>query len=452
MKQAQSIRSLALDLLIQREREHGDITDLVKGAFAADAAGESARDRAFLKQLTVGTVERLITLDALIDRLASAPVRSQKPTVRNALRMGAYQILYMDGVADHAAVDESVQLVKTRLSVKPAGFVNAILRRIVRERERFLQEIDEADPPVRYSLPPYLWELFEKERGRAQAERICASFFVPRDLTIRPDPRLLKDAERYDEWERALAQAVPGLRHHPMLPQFLQLPDPGDLCRLPGYAEGCFTVQDAAGALAVAAAGIRPEDRVLDVCAAPGGKSLYAAALLNDPSQLLARDVSEEKCARLRENAERMRLSGMQIEVFDATLFDYSAVEGYDVVLCDLPCSGYGVLGRKPEIRYRAGEAQTESLVRLQRDILSNAARYVRPGGTLIYSTCTVSRAENEDNAAWLASEYPYRLTDWMDAELPGSIRGAVRDGCLQILPGEQESDGFFIARFRRTE
>lgn len=452
MKQAQSIRSLALDLLIQREREHGDITDLLKGAFAADAAGESARDRAFLKQLTVGTVERLITLDALIDRLASAPVRSQKPTVRNALRMGAYQILYMDGVADHAAVDESVQLVKTRLSVKPAGFVNAILRRIVRERERFLQEIDEADPPVRYSLPPYLWELFEKERGRAQAERICASFFVPRDLTIRPDPRLLKDAERYDEWERALAQAVPGLRHHPMLPQFLQLPDPGDLRRLPGYAEGCFTVQDAAGALAVAAAGIRPEDRVLDVCAAPGGKSLYAAALLNDPSQLLARDVSEEKCARLRENAERMRLSGMQIEVFDATLFDYSAVEGYDVVLCDLPCSGYGVLGRKPEIRYRAGEAQTESLVRLQRDILSNAARYVRPGGTLIYSTCTVSRAENEDNAAWLASEYPYRLTDWMDAELPGSIRGAVRDGCLQILPGEQESDGFFIARFRRTE
>ncbi|MCR5676268.1 MAG: 16S rRNA (cytosine(967)-C(5))-methyltransferase RsmB [Lachnospiraceae bacterium] len=445
-------REVALQLLEERELHGSDISMLLKDALAKAGASLSVRDRAFVKELAVGTVERQITLDAVIDRIASVRTRRMKPVVRCAIRMGAYQILWLDGVPASAAVDESVKLVKERMPLKIAGFVNAVLRRITRERESILARLDNPETPVgeRFSVPQYLCRLFKKERGREQTARICAAFLQKRPVCLRPDPRLFADEARYAEWERALTEAVGSVRHHPAMPALLLVGEPGDVRMLPGFADGLFTVQDAASALTVAAAGLKPADRVLDICAAPGGKAMYAAALLRDASQLTARDVSEEKCALLKENAERMRLSGMRIEVRDATVFDPASEEQFDTVFCDLPCSGFGVIGRKPEIKYRACSTQTDALVALQRSILENAARYVRPGGVLIYSTCTISRAENEDNVRWFTGAHPFATEPWLDAGIAGAVRSQVRDGCLQLLPGVNETDGFFIARMRK--
>lgn len=505
-------REIAFALLCERERTNGDITELCKAAMrssggtpysseknsprgakeiAGSAASLSVRNRALVRQLAVGTVEHLITLDAVINRIASVKTTSMKVAVRNVLRMGTFQILFLSGIPAHAAVDESVRLIRPRTSVKIAGFVNAVLRRISREKKDILAHLSSPDTPVgeRYSMPPYLCRLFEKERGPEETERIFAALCARRDLCIRPDPRLVADPEKLRAWEAELAEALSGdispapddtgdgsfsgeassdtvsddgsfsgeassdaapFTRHPLLPQVLLLKDPGDVTKLPGYADGAFVVQDAAGVLAVDAAGIRPTDRVLDVCAAPGGKALYAAALVNDPAQVIARDVSEDKCAILKENAQRLRLSGMQIQTFDATVFDPSLEGVMDVVLCDLPCSGFGVMGRKPEIRYHASAAKTDSLVQLQRQILDTAWHYVRPGGILLYSTCTLSLAENEDNVAWFTAEYPFATEPWLDAHVPGALRGAVKNGCLTLLPGVYGTDGFFITRMRR--
>jgi 16S rRNA (cytosine967-C5)-methyltransferase len=177
------------------------------------------------------------------------------------------------------------------------------------------------DLSIRCSVSPYLCELLSKERGEEQAAAILAAGLVPRALSIRPDPRLAADKERYDRWLDALRGAVGSVRSHPLLPRLLLVDDPGDIRKLPGFTEGAFAVQDAASALAVDAAGIGRDDLVLDVCAAPGGKAIYAASLLKDPSRMTARDLTEEKCALIKENAERMRLSGMRIRQQDASHF-----------------------------------------------------------------------------------------------------------------------------------
>ncbi|MCR4763823.1 MAG: 16S rRNA (cytosine(967)-C(5))-methyltransferase RsmB [Lachnospiraceae bacterium] len=449
---SKNAREVALELLLLRERKNGDITELLKDAFAKAGASLSVQDRSFVKQLAVGTTERLLSLDAVIDRAASVRVPAMKPTIRAVIRMGTYQILFLDSVSDWAAVDESVKLVRRRFPAKLSGFVNAVLRRIAREKERFLETVNTSDVTVRYSVPPYLADLFLRERGEEETNRMLASFLDARPLTIRPDERLLRDGERYAGWEQALTDAVGSVRHHPLVPDLLMITDPGDIRRLPGFSEGAFVVQDAAGAVAVLAAGIRPDDRVLDVCAAPGSKSLYAASLLQDASQLTARDISDEKCAILRENARRMHLSAMRIEVHDATIADPSSEGAYDVVLCDLPCTGFGVIGRKPEIRYHASKERTAELAALQKRILDTVWRYVRPGGILLYSTCTVSRAENEENTEWFTESHPFVTESWVNASLPGSVRGRVNGGCLQLIPGQDETDGFYIARMRRKE
>ena len=445
-----STREIAADLMLMREQSGADITDLLKASFTREAAALSTQDRAFLKQLVIGTTERLYSLDAAIDRIASVRVKAMMPTIRAVIRVGAYQILYLDAVRDAAAVDEAVKSVKQAFPRKVSGFVNAVLRHISRDKEELMTWLRGRDLSIRCSVSPYLCELLRKERGEEQAAAILAAGLVPRALSIRPDPRLAAEKERYDRWLDALRGAVGSVRSHPLLPRLLLVDDPGDIRKLPGFTEGAFAVQDAASALAVDAAGIGRDDLVLDVCAAPGGKAIYAASLLKDPSRMTARDLTEEKCALLKENAERMRLSGMRIRQQDATEPTPEENERYDVVFCDLPCTGFGVMGRKPEIKYRADAESTASLVSLQRKILAVAADYVKPGGKLIYSTCTISRAENEDNVRWFVENRPFVTESWTDADVPGVIRGSVVNGCLQLLPGEGETDGFFIARLRK--
>ena len=191
-------------------------------------------------------------------------------------------------------------------------------------------------------------------------------------------------------------------------------------------------------------AGIREGDRILDLCAAPGGKSIHAAQKLNGTGLVVSRDISEEKTALIRENQQRMKIQNIEITEGDARIFFEKDREAYDLVLADLPCSGLGIMGKKPDIRYHAKKEGLESLKALQREILKNAATYVKPGGILLYSTCTINRGENEENAQWLTRQFPLRLES-LSPYLPQALKEEGKEGMLQLLPGVHETDGFFI-------
>ncbi len=446
-------REAALKALIRREKTQGDITECL----GALTEGLDARDAAFAKRLAAGTVKRQITLDAVIDRYATTKTRAMKPVIRVIIRLGAYQILYVDSVRDAAAVDEAVKQAKDRRLAVLSGFVNGVLRAIADDRDDILRWISEAPAGIKHGMPKYPLGVFLSERGIAETERILEALDGERPVTIRTNRAVLDETAKLTEWERELRRGCEVSKHvlsDTLFPTGDQavytLSGSGDIRRLPGYDDGAFVVMDASGVLAVLAAGIKPDDLVLDMCAAPGSKALFAASLLADPRRLTAWDVSEARLDVLRENARRLRLGEIGIQRRDAaseaSRDGVSEAGEYDVVLCDAPCTGFGVMGRKPDIRFDSSAKKTDQLIALQRKLLSNAASLLKPGGTLIYSTCTISRRENEGNVKWISENTDLVPTDW-DTDTPGMV---TKDGCLQIMPGAYGTDGFFIARLTK--
>ena len=443
-------RDAALKALIRREKTQGDITECLGGL--TDEL--DARDAAFAKRLAIGTVKRQITLDAVIDRYASTKTRAMKPVIRVILRLGTYQILYVGSVRDAAAVDEAVKQAKDRRLAPLSGFVNGVLRAVADHRDEILTWIDEAPAGIKHGMPKYPLGVFLSDRGIAETDRILEALEMDRPVTIRTNRAVLDSAEKLDRWESRLRGFCEVSKHvlsDPCFPAGGQavytLGGAGDIRKLPGYEDGAFVVMDASGVLAVLAAGIKPGDLVLDMCAAPGSKALFAASLLDDPGQLTAWDVSAERLKVLKENARRLRLDGIRIKECDGTgELQTAGIGSFDVVLCDAPCTGFGVMGRKPDIRFGASSKKTASLIELQRKLLLNAASLLKQGGTLIYSTCTINRSENEGNVKWLAENTGLTLSDWQTG-----IDGMTPvNGCLQIMPGRWDTDGFFIARLTK--
>ncbi|MCR5476558.1 MAG: 16S rRNA (cytosine(967)-C(5))-methyltransferase RsmB [Lachnospiraceae bacterium] len=438
MKEQTAVRELVLDTLLEEERAPGHSHLLIAGLLEKNR-DLPQRDKAFAKRLFEGTVERRITLDYFLNTVSKTPVRKMKPLIRCLLRMGTYQLLYMDQVADYAAISESVNLAGKRGFAALKGFVNGVLRSIARGRDAGSLTLPERDAdPVRHtsvktSVPEELVRVFVCEYGPERAEEILEGFLSVRPVSLRFRTDL-SEAEK----ERILEEMRKGgaqLRQSPLAAQVYLLTGAGDLTDLPGYREGAFLVQDASSVCAVLAAGIRPGDRVLDCCAAPGGKSLLAFELAGPDGSVTARDVSAEKAARIRENAKRMGAENLQVEVWDAGIFRQEDAGTYDVVLLDVPCSGLGILGKKRDIKYRLGEEDFASLEALQERIVSVCAQYVRPGGTLLYSTCTLRRAENEDRAEWIAREAGFSLEEMR-----------------RFTPDTDPCDGFFYAVLRKKE
>ena len=362
----------------------------------------------------------------------------------------------MNSVRAAAAVDEAVKQTKDRRLAPLSGFVNGVLRAVAEHREDILTWIEEAPAGIRYGMPKYPLGVFLSDRGIAETDRILEALDLDRPVTVRTNRVVLDSADKLGAWEKELCSVCEAAKHvlsdrcFPAGDQALYtLSGAGDIRRLPGYEDGAFTVMDASGVLAVLAAGIKPGDKVLDMCAAPGSKALFAASLLYDPGQLTAWDVSEKRLDTLRENAGRLRLDGVNMRQRDAADILTSNEEDqgtYDVILCDAPCTGFGVMGRKPDIRFNSSSKKTASLIELQRKLLMNAASLLKPGGTLIYSTCTINRSENESNVKWLAEN-----SDLVPADWETGIEGmAPVNGCLQIMPGRWDTDGFFIARLVR--
>lgn len=412
------------------------------------------REKAFIKRVTEGTVERRIELDYILDQFSSVPVPKMKPFIRNLMRMSLYQLLYMDAVPDSAVCNEAVKLAQKRNFRSLKGFVNGVLRNIARNREKIVWPDPGKDwqkaVSVRYSMPEFLLELWEKDYGRERTENLCGEFLKIRPVSLRISERL--SPEEQERLVEAWREKGVVCERHPYLSYAWRCRNLEGLQRLPGFAEGLVTVQDVSSMLVTECAGIKEGDFVLDVCAAPGGKCLHAASKLRGGGQVEARDVSEEKAALIRENIERIKAENVRVKVHDARLFDPETEGKADVLYLDLPCSGLGILGKKRDIKYHVTAESLGELTGLQREIIENSWRYVKPGGVVLYSTCTIHRAENEEQVRWMCEHFPL-APESLNPYLPKGLQcEEAESGMLQLMPGVHDCDGFFLARMRRSE
>lgn len=439
------LRMLALDSVLEYDRTGQKLDAIIHAKLNQNPQLEPSQRRFYIR-LTQGTVENRIRLDYRIAAYSDTPLKKIRPVLLWILRLGAYQIEAMDGTPESAIVNEAVKMAEKRGFGRLKGFVNAVLRNMIRYPEKV--NWPEEDEPVQYisvmySVPVYLAEKFIRNCGFEKTKEIFTSFAADKPPAIHiktTDNDVRKTVE-------SLRAEGARIQEAPWPANAFYLPEHPELSTLSAFREGKFFVQDISSQLAVHAAGIRPGDGILDVCAAPGGKSLLAADLLGGTGRVVSRDVSGNRVKTLRENIDRMGFSNITAEEKDALAYDEESRGKFDIVLVDAPCTGYGVIGRKPDIKYTASAQKEEELAALQRRILHNAASYVRPGGTLVYSTCTISEKENEENAEWFLKEHDFTGLP-LDDRLPDGL--GCPGSCLQLLP-DGDHDGFFIACFRRA-
>ena len=415
----------------------------------------SRKDRAFIKQLTLGTVERLFTIDHIIDKYSNIKTKSQKSVIRNIVRMGVFQIIFLN-VPDSAACNEAVKLAKKRGFTGLSGFVNGILRTVAREKEAVVSDINSPgqDISVRFSVPRWIADYYTDYYGGTVTEAVLEyqngkSSVQIRCNTCRIDPDdlfelLKKELDEDDQGPDPFSDMA-------KIPVIKREDDPKCMIlkgcdRIDGsgsFKKGLFAVQDYSSVLSgdcfdmvLFAEGKNRTLKILDICASPGGKAMNIAdrfARAGMKADITACDVSENKLRLIRENTERCGFDNIRAELRDARVFLPRYEDYYDLVIADVPCSGLGVIGRKPDIRYNMTPERIDGLVRLQREILANAVRYVRHNGYMIFSTCTAGRAENEDNKDFIIRSGFTSLLE------------------RRIFPGELDSDGFYYSLLKRS-
>lgn len=444
MTNSENLRDIVCDLLLETTREqtpsHVAIRRMLE-KYQYLGSGE----RRFISRLTRGTLERQISLDWMIERFSSVKVKKMKPVIRTILRMSVYQIKYMDGVPDSAVCNEAVKLAKKRGFKNLSGFVNGVLRNMIRHPEKL--DLPEDNFSVYYSQPQWLVDYWTDRYGKEKTKEMFEWFLGEQPLTV----RVCKNRMTPEEFVgRMKAQNVEAIQN-PLVQEAFILKGFDYLGALEEFREGFCTVQDVSSMLVAKAAGVKPTDKVIDVCAAPGGKSIQISELLTDGGQVISRDLTEAKVGLIEENIQRMNAGHIQAECQDALVFRPEDKESADIIIADLPCSGLGVIGRKADIKYRMSRENMKSLADLQRKILSIVQAYVKPGGCLIYSTCTVNPEENEENVRWFQENYPFE-PESLAGFLPEGINSdTMEQGRIQLMPGEYGTDGFFIARFRRS-
>lgn len=428
-------REAALRTLVACEKQDAWADGFLKRTLKE--AGLSGRDAALATRLTFGVVQNRMLLDWYVDRFAKGKLDLN---VRTALRLGAYQILFMDRIPASAAVNESVKLTR-KFCKNPgaAGLVNAVLRNL----ERTKQELTPPeDLSVRYSHPQWLVDLFVRRLGEADAQKLleCHNGEVPTMAQINTCRTTAKALQE------TLASAGVEAQPHSWLEDCLTLQGTGSLEQLEAFQAGDFYIQDAAARLAVMAADPKPGMRVLDVCAAPGGKSFAAAIAMEDKGDITSCDIHPHKQALIENGAQRLGLTAIHAKTQNGKERVPEWVNSFDLVIADVPCSGLGIIRKKPDIRYKDPKPLA-GLPAIQKAILDNVSAYVKPSGVLLYSTCTLMEQENENIVKQFVENHPDFSLEPM--ELPEPV-GAAAEGYVTLWPHIHGTDGFFIAKLRR--
>lgn len=447
-------REVVLDMLLslrEGKLSHTILKDTLDSYLYLDKSS-----RGFITRLYEGTIEKRLYLDFIIDGYSKTPVKKMKPIIMLLLEMAVYQLFFMDRVPDSAAINEAVKLAKKRGFTGLSGFVNGVLRNIARNKENIALPDKNKDLikylEIKYSTPRTVVEYLIKDYGNHEAEEILEAFEEKRPLVARA-------TKNREELIKKLEAEGARVSTDTIFPESLKILELDSLSYLESFEEGDFAIQDESSQFIGKIVGLPKGARVLDLCAAPGGKSLLFAEM-EEVDEIISCDITESKTELIEDNIRRIGTDKIRTIVNDASLYNPDFVDGFDLVICDLPCSGLGVMGRKRDIKYNVTEDKIRELAKLQKKILENAVRYVKKGGRLIYSTCTMTKAENEENFTFISEFKGFSAVDFSD-----KIRGYVdrykdgerlvneaKKGFIRLFPGELGTDGFFISEFMREE
>lgn len=449
MTKAINEREIVLEVLLEIT-EHGMYSHIVLRDVLNKYQYLEKKERSFITRVTEGTLEHMMEIDFILDQFSKVKVKKMKPVIRNIMRSAVYQMKYMDSVPVSAACNEAVKLAVRKGFGSLRGFVNGVLRNVARN----LDQIEYPAEPlkrlsIQYSMPEWILNLWLKAYDSDVVEQMLQAFQRETPLTIRCNLRMVtpKQLKEHLEAEGVTVKAHPYLEYAFHISGFDYLGD------LESFQNGEFSVQDISSMLVSELAGPKEGDYVIDVCAAPGGKSLHMAEKLNGSGHVEARDLTEYKVGLIQENIERTGLSNVEAVQQDALIFDETSIGKADIVLADLPCSGLGVLAKKTDLKYKATKEGADSLAKLQREMLKNVQAYVKDEGKLVYSTCTINPTENMDNVHWFLNEYPeFELIDIHGSLCEELQKDVKENGCIQLLPGVHQSDGFFLACMKKRK
>ena len=437
-----SARQLAFEALLKINKD-GAYSNLVVDAALKENPDLDERDKAFMCNLVYGTLDRMILIDYNLGLYLNQPVRKLKPELHTVLRLGPYQLLFMDKVPSRAAVNESVNLAKVNKSAFAASLVNAVLRRVADNGLR-LPECSEDDPEylaIKYSCPEWLISLWTEAYGRENAVALAEKALEAPPVVIRANTTKITA----DELIWKLAEEGVVSQRSEILPDALIISNTGSVDELIAYKDGLFHAQDIASQLCCEALDPQKGETVFDLCSAPGGKAFTIAEKMGGSGAVRAFDIYQSRVELIKHGAERLGLGNVYTYLSDASIFN----ENYglaDRVLCDVPCSGLGIIRRKPEIRFKK-YSDIDSLPELQYRIICNAVRYLKDGGRLVYSTCTLNPKENSGVCDRFLSEHPEFSAVRVFPDMPRYGEG---DKYLTLMPHIHSTDGFFIAVFQK--
>ena len=437
------IRKTALETLIQIEKNNSP-SHLVLKDVLDKYDYLSKTEKALISTIVKGSIERRIELDYVIDSFSKTPSCKMKMPVRIILEMGVYQILYMNSY-DTLAVNSSVELARKKGFSSLAGFVNAILRNIVRNKDnlKYPDIKDKNYLSVKYSMPQIIVDLLNCQYGSEKTEKMLKASLESDYVRVRIKENLT-DADKENVLKEFAKRGAEVIKTEGF-DSLLNVKGTGNIGDYDSFRDGKIYIQDVGSYMLVK--NVPYGDKILDTCAAPGGKSIFLSEIYPD-AKITACDISEEKTSRIKENIERCHALNVDVQISDATVFNPEFKEAFDVVLSDVPCSGLGVIGKKADIKYRLTEESLKSIYELQRNILDNVSKYVKKGGFLVYSTCTVNKKENEEQVERLVSDGLFEYSKLKF--LPEVLKDRENNGCLTLMQGIDDSDGFFMAVLKR--
>lgn len=431
-------RTTALAALIACRKQGSWADGVLKEYIARDRLDR--REAALASRLCYGVLQNRMLLDYDISQFLNCSIQKLQPVVLDILRLGMYQLLFLDKIPVSAAVNEAVEQGKKYANRSAAGLINGVLRRVSREKDKIHLP---ADLSIRYSHPKELVDLLTDSVGEATIQALLESHNTIPPTLIQINSLVASEQQVLEALENNGAD----VQNHPWLEQAYYISGFGNLEHMELFRNGGFYVQDAAARLAVYAADIKAGMRVLDGCAAPGGKSFAAAIAMQNNGHIISCDIHPHKIELLRKGAERLHIDILEPILQDASEFVPQWEQTMDVIIADVPCSGLGVIRKKPDIRYKDLTA-LERLPEIQIKILNNLSRYVKPGGVLLYSTCTILKRENEAVVeAFLSNHSDFSSESF---PLPGELPGQ-KDGMITLLPCVHDTDGFFICKLRRN-
>ena len=435
----ENARFVALKALIKMENDESYSNITIDSALKKYKL--SSNDSAFASALFYGVLERRITIDYILKRYLKKPLNKMDIDVLNILRLGIYQLKFMEKVPDNAAVNESVKLISMVRKTSAKGLCNAVLRNFIRDNKEYTLPSDDLEQlSIEYSVPIDFAKSLCADYGFDCAKGILHGFLASKYLSIRVNTTKIST----DEYLSKLIENGVDAKSSPIVEDCLIINNSGDVRQLYGYNDGLFHVQDSASQLAVKALHVLKDSTVLDVCSAPGGKTFTAAEYTSE--KVISCDLYEHKVKLIEDGAKRLSLNNVKAIVNDASVFN-EKLGIFDRVLCDLPCSGMGILGKKPEIRYK-NVTFVDKLSEIQYNLLVCSKNYLKMGGILVYSTCTLNHKENRN----VASKFLKENEDFEPFEIFPDIERAIDEpnNMLTLMPHIHGTDGFFISAFKK--